>query len=59
MAVSENSTGNDSANSWDGLEEIQIVKWRSECVKHKNAVELSANYKLKSISNNFMSRKRA
>lgn len=59
MAVSENSTGNVSADSWDGLEEIQIVKWQAECVKHKKAVELSANYKLESIRNNYMSRKRA
>lgn len=58
MAVSENTTGNVSADSWDGLEEIQIRKWQSECVEHKKSVELSANYKLESIRNNFMSRKR-
>ena len=58
MAVSENSTANIPANSWDGLEEIQIAKWQAECVEHKKSVELSANYKLESIRNNFMSRKR-
>lgn len=59
MAVSENATGNVPADSWDGLEEIQIGRWQAECVEHKKAVELSANYKLESIRNNFMSRKRA
>lgn len=59
MAVSENDTGNVPADSWDGLEEIQIGRWQAECVEHKKAVELSANYKLESIRNNFMSRKRA
>lgn len=59
MAVSENATGNVSADSWDGLEEIQIGRWQAECVEYKKAVELSANYKLESIRNNFMSRKRA
>ncbi len=59
IAVSENATGNVSADSWDGLEEIQIGKWQAECVEHKKAVELSANYKFESIRNNFMSRKRA
>lgn len=59
MAVSESATGNVSADSWNGLEEIQIEKWQAECVEHKKAVELSANYKLESIRNNFMSRKRA
>lgn len=59
MAVSENATGNVPADSWDGLEEIQIGRWQAECVEHKKAAELSANYKLESIRNNFMSRKRA
>lgn len=59
MAVSENATGNVPADSWDGLEEIQIGRWQAECVEYKKAVELSANYKLESIRNNFMSRKRA
>ena len=59
MAGSENATGNVPADSWDGLEEIQIGRWQAECVEHKKAVELSANYKLESIRNNFMSRKRA
>ena len=59
MAVSENSIGNVPEDSWDGLEEIQIGKWQAECVEHKKAVELSANYKLESMRNNFMSRKRA
>lgn len=59
MAVSENATGNVQADSWDGLEEIQIGRWQAECVEYKKAVELSANYKLESIRNNFMSRKRA
>lgn len=59
MAVSENTTGDVSADSWNGLEEIQIDKWQAECIEHKKAVKLSANYKLESIRNNFMSRKRA
>lgn len=59
MAVSENASGDVSADSWNGLEEIQINKWQKECIEHKKAVELSANYKLESIRNNFMSRKRA
>lgn len=58
MAVSENPRGNVSADSWDGLEEIHIEKWQAECIQHKKAVELSANYKLESIRNNFRSRKR-
>lgn len=58
-AVSEHTTDNVSEDSWDGLEEIQIAKWQAECVEHKKAVELSANYKLESIRNNFRSRKRA
>ena len=59
MAVSSNSTGDVPANSWDGLEEIQISKWQVECSEYKKAVELSANYKLESIKNNYLSRKRA
>lgn len=59
MAVSENTTGDVSADSWNGLEEIQIDKWQAECVEYKKAVELSVNYKLESIRNNFISRKRA
>lgn len=58
MAVSNNATENVVANTWDDLEEIQIEKWQEECVAHKKAVELSANYKLESIRNNYMSRKR-
>lgn len=59
MAVSVNIAENVPADSWDGLEEIQIGKWQAECVEHKKTVELSANYKLESIRNNFMTRKRA
>lgn len=59
MSESLNPTGNVSANSWDGLEEIQISKWQVECSEYKKAVELSANYKLESIRNNYLSRKRA
>ena len=58
MAVSNNITENVVANTWDDLEEIQIGKWQEECAEHKKAVELSANYKLESIRNNYMSRKR-
>lgn len=58
MAVSNNVTENVVANTWDDLEEIQIGKWQEECAEHKKAVELSANYKLESIRNNYMSRKR-
>lgn len=58
MAVSNNITENVVANTWDDLEEIQIGKWQKECAEHKKAVELSANYKLESIRNNYMSRKR-
>ena len=59
MAVSDNSVGNVPADSWDGLEELQISKWHAECVEHKKAVALSANYKLESIRNNFMNQKRS
>lgn len=58
MAVSNNVTENVVASTWDDLEEIQIGKWQEECAEHKKAVELSANYKLESIRNNYMSRKR-
>lgn len=58
MAVSNNVTENVVASTWDDLEEIQIGKWQEECAEHKKAVELSANYKLESICNNYMSRKR-
>lgn len=58
MAASNNVTENVVASTWDDLEEIQIGKWQEECAEHKKAVELSANYKLESIRNNYMSRKR-
>jgi ATP-dependent helicase HepA len=57
-ANSEKITGDIPADSWDGLEEIQIKKWQVECQEHKKAVELIANYKIESIRNNYMSRKR-
>lgn len=58
MAVSETASRSVPVDSWGGLEEIQITKWQAECIEHKKAVELSANYKLESIRNNYMSRKR-
>lgn len=57
-SLSRKPIGNVSEDCWKGLEEKQIRKWQTECIRHKKAVELSANYKLESIRNNYMSRKR-
>ena len=57
-ASKETSIEKVSPDSWDGLEEIQIEKWQSEREEYKAAATLAANYKLESIRNHFMSRKR-
>ncbi len=57
-SVSDNEIVNLVAKSWDGLEEIQVNKWKAECEKYKKEVELIANYKLESIRNNYINRKR-
>ena len=59
IAVTEPLIGNISEDSWKGLEELQIKKWQAECIEYKKVVELSANYKLESLRNNYVSRKRA
>ena len=47
-----------SPDSWEGLEEIQLEKWQREVQEYKIAAGQSANYKLESIRNNFINRKR-
>lgn len=58
-AVSEKVSKNIPSDSWDGLEEIQVDKWQMECKEHKKSVELYANYKLESIRNNYIIRKKS
>lgn len=58
IAVANTILENVMENTWDGLEEVQVEKWQIECNKHKKTVELSANYKLESIRNNYMRQKR-
>jgi len=59
MAASEKVTETIPTDCWNGLEERQIRKWQTECTEHKKSVELSVDYKLESIRNNYMSRKKA
>lgn len=57
-AVSENVSGPVPATTWDGLEELQVIRWQQEKDEHQKAVALTADYKLESIRNNYMSQKR-
>ncbi|MCR5587691.1 MAG: DEAD/DEAH box helicase family protein [Lachnospiraceae bacterium] len=47
-----------SEEYWNGLEEKHINKWKEKREEHKQSVELSINYKLEGIKNNYLSRKR-
>lgn len=57
-AATENATSDITPSTWDGLEELQVEKWLAEKEDHKEAIAQIANYKLESIRNNYMSRKR-
>lgn len=57
-ATSENVSEDVPASTWDGLEELQVLKWQQEKEEHQKTVALMANYKLESIRNNYMSQKR-
>lgn len=58
-AVSENVNGSVPATTWDGLEELQVLKWQQEKEEYQKDVALTAAYKLESIRNNYMSQKRS
>lgn len=57
-ASSETVSESVSETTWDGLEELQVIRWQQEKEEHKKAVALTADYKLESIRNNYLSQKR-
>ncbi len=57
-ATSETVSGPVPSSTWDGLEELQVLKWQHEREEHKKAVALMTDYKLEGIRNNYMNQKR-
>lgn len=58
MASTEAVTGTVPADTWDGLEEIQLGLWIKEKEEHRKAVASNVDYKLESIRNNYTNKKR-
>lgn len=54
-ASSEKVSGFVDATTWDGLEEMQVLKWQQEKEEYKKMVELMADYRLESIRNYYRS----